>query len=61
MRRLCLAGSYGQSAPAFTFDIGGKKGWTLCGLKVRASQLTGGKPGAGAKIADFQMNFSSRC
>jgi hypothetical protein len=55
------AGSYGQSAPAFTFDVGSKKNWTLCGIQVRASHLSGGKPGVGTKIADFQMNFSGRC
>lgn len=55
------AGSYGQSAPAFTFDIGNTKGWTLCGIKVKASHLPGAVLAGSTQIANFQMNFSRLC
>ena len=53
------AGSYGQSAPAFSFDIGTTSGWTLCAIKVKASQLSGVR--IVREIANFQMNFSGHC
>lgn len=54
------AGSFGQSAPAFSFDIGSKPGWTLCGIKVKASHLPN-RLGAGTQIANFKLTFSGPC
>jgi hypothetical protein len=51
------AGSYGQSAPAFTYDVSSKKTWTLCGIEVKGALLQN-RFGAGTGLASFQMNFS---
>ncbi|MBA3718110.1 MAG: hypothetical protein H0W87_07795 [Actinobacteria bacterium] len=55
------AGSYGQSASAFSYDVSSPTGWVICGIQVKGSFLSNGF-GAGTQIANFQMNFdSARC